>query len=135
MSLRAWRLSTALAAVAVVPHSTLAASPPVSSPAPPLETLQQSIERRKAFPFRPSCDGGTQGIAACLRRRRNQDNQRLLKLMDAATLEPWRASRRRACEWMASMAEGEPFCSSSPPRWGPELHAAPSPSLAVPVSR
>nr|WP_254217274.1 lysozyme inhibitor LprI family protein [Synechococcus sp. CCY 9618] len=96
----------ALAAAALLPLPALAASPPVTSAPPPPETLQQSIERFRAFPFRPDCGGTTQEIAACLWSRRNQDDRRLLELMDVGTLEPWRAGRRRACEWVAAKAEG-----------------------------
>ena len=101
MPVRSILLAPLLGSVAVLPHPVLA-----SSPALPSETLQQSIQRLEAFPFLPNCNGNTQEVVACLWHRRNQADQRLLKLMDAGTLEPWRASRRRVCEGVAAKAEG-----------------------------
>ncbi|MDM7953830.1 MAG: lysozyme inhibitor LprI family protein [Cyanobium sp. CZS 25K] len=106
MALRSCLLAPVMAAATLLAAPALAASPPTSSLPPPPETLAQSIRGLKAFPFQPDCDGNTQQIVACLWRQRNQADQRLLALMDAATLEPWRASRRRACEWVAARAEG-----------------------------
>ncbi len=106
MSVRSILLAPVLGAVAFLPHPAPAATPPVPSAQPPPETLQQSIQRLEAFPFQPNCNGNTKEIAACLWGQRNQGDLRLLKLMDAGTLEPWRASRRRACEWVAAKAEG-----------------------------
>jgi hypothetical protein len=95
-----------LGAFTVLPDSVLAASPPASSLSPPPESLQQSIQRLRAFPFRPDGNGNTQEIVVCLWRQRNQADLRLRELTDAGTLEPWRTSRRRACEQVTARAEG-----------------------------
>lgn len=70
-------------------------------------TLQQSLQQRQHFPFRPDCDGNTQQIVACQWQRRNQGDATLEPLLgSAALLEQWRSSRRLACERAAARAEG-----------------------------
>jgi hypothetical protein len=73
-----------------------------SSPSPVRaanDTLQESQDLRKQFPFQAKCDGNTQEMVACLWERRNREDQVLGTLLgEAARLEQWRASRRRVCE-------------------------------------
>ena len=73
----------------------------------PAETLQQSVQDLKAFPFKPNCDGNTQEIVACLWLRRNQDDAKLKRLLGSpALLEQWRAMRKQVCGKAAAKAEG-----------------------------
>ena len=74
---------------------------------PAAETLQQSVQDLKAFPFTADCDGNTQEIVACLWRRRNQDDAKLQRLLgSSALLEQWRAVRKQVCGKAAAKAEG-----------------------------
>jgi len=41
------------------------------------DSLEQSVEQLRRFPFQPECDGNTQEIVACLWRQRNQDDTTL----------------------------------------------------------
>jgi uncharacterized protein YecT (DUF1311 family) len=71
------------------------------------ESLEQSVEQLRRFPFQPDCDGNTQAIVACFWRQRNQDDATLERLLGSASLlEQWRASRRTVCERAAAKAEG-----------------------------
>ncbi|MEA5424298.1 hypothetical protein [Synechococcus sp. CCY9202] len=71
------------------------------------ETLQQSIQRRQAFPFRPDCNGNTQEMAACLWQERDQADQRLLPLLGGSLpLERWRSVRHAVCERSAQRSQG-----------------------------
>jgi hypothetical protein len=71
------------------------------------DTLRQSVQQLRRFPFRPDCDGNIQEIVACQWRQRNQDDATLQRLLSSsALLEQWRASRRRVCERAATKAEG-----------------------------
>lgn len=71
------------------------------------DSLRQSQQQLRQFPFKPDCDGNTQEMVACLWRQRNQDDATLGRLLGGpALLEPWRASRRRVCERAAARAAG-----------------------------
>ncbi|MCT0224930.1 lysozyme inhibitor LprI family protein [Synechococcus sp. CS-1328] len=71
------------------------------------ETLQQSVQRRQAFPFRPDCNGNTQEMAACLWQERDQADQRLSPLLGGSlTLERWRSTRHSVCERSAQRGQG-----------------------------
>ncbi|MEB3335219.1 MAG: hypothetical protein VKP70_09555 [Cyanobacteriota bacterium] len=77
------------------------------APPTPTETLAQSLERRRAFPFRSDCGGNTQEMVACLWDRRNTADTTLLRLLGRPeTLEGWRASRHQVCAVVARKAEG-----------------------------
>ncbi|MFM7674068.1 MAG: hypothetical protein ACKO5F_00395 [Synechococcus sp.] len=95
----------AAALLLLLPALASAAQPGV--PARAEETLQQSIQRRQAFPFTPNCSGNTQEMAAYLWQQRNQTDQRLLPLLGGAPpLERWRSERRAVCERSAQRAAG-----------------------------
>jgi hypothetical protein len=84
---------------------------PLTTPQQPetlqLETLQQSIQRRQAFPFRADCNGNTQEMAACLWQQRDQTDQRLLPLLGGSLpLERWRSVRHAVCERSAQRGQG-----------------------------
>ncbi len=71
------------------------------------ETLPQSIERRRAFPFRPNCEGNTQELVACLWQRRDQLDGRLLELLGGSReLEGWRSARHGVCRRPAERGRG-----------------------------
>jgi uncharacterized protein YecT (DUF1311 family) len=71
------------------------------------DTLQQSQEQIRAFPFTPNCAGNTQEMVACLWQRRNQVDATLQEVLkDAERLEQWRDTRRRVCEIAAAKARG-----------------------------
>lgn len=71
------------------------------------DTLGQSQQLLRQFPFQPNCDGNTQEMVACLWRTRNQADTMLLRLLgDGARLERWRAGRRQVCEIAAEKAKG-----------------------------
>ena len=71
------------------------------------DSLHQSIQDLRSFPFRPDCNGNTQEIVACLWHRRNLDDATLGPLLGGSTLlEQWRISRRRVCGRAAAKAEG-----------------------------
>jgi len=87
-----------------IPGSTSAEAPPASE-AP--ESLSQSIQRRKDFPFPPRCDGNTQEMVACLWQRRDRGDLRLRKLLgNEQELERWRASRLAVCRGSAERGAG-----------------------------
>jgi len=71
------------------------------------DSLNQSVQQLRRFPFQPDCDGNTQEIVACLWRQRNQNDVTLQRqLGSSALLEQWRTSRRQVCERAAAKAEG-----------------------------
>ena len=71
------------------------------------ETLAQSIERRRVFPFRPNCEGNTQELVACLWQRRDQLDGRLLELLGGSQeLEGWRSARHGVCRRPAERGLG-----------------------------
>lgn len=71
------------------------------------DSLQQSRERGRQFPFRPDCGGNTQEMVACLWRRRDQADGALAPLLGRPELlEQWRASRRQVCGQAARKAVG-----------------------------
>jgi hypothetical protein len=71
------------------------------------ETLPQSIERRRAFPFRPNCEVNTQQLVACLWQRRDQLDGRLLELLGGSReLEGWRSVRHGVCRRPAERGRG-----------------------------
>jgi hypothetical protein len=73
----------------------------------PDDTLNESRELLRQFPFTPNCDGNTQEMVACLWQRRNQQDGALMRaLANSQTLEQWRSSRRKACEVAAAKAKG-----------------------------
>lgn len=80
--------------------------------APPLavageDSLRQSRERLRDFPFQPDCGGNTQEMVACLWERRNQGDAALEGLLGSpALLQPWRSSRRSVCDVAARKARG-----------------------------
>lgn len=85
--------------------------PPLQDPSqirlPLIETLPQSIERRRAFPFQANCDGNTKEMLACLWQRRDQQDQRLASLLtNAEDLELWRGVRQRLCRRAAARGAG-----------------------------
>ena len=97
MSVRLLLLAPVVLAAALIPSPAQSAE----------DTLRQSEQRLRDFPFRPDCDGNTQEIVACLWLQRNQDDARLQHLLgSSALLEPWRTSRRQVCECAAAKAEG-----------------------------
>jgi hypothetical protein len=71
------------------------------------ESLSQSIQRRKDFPFTPLCDGNTQEMVACLWQRRDRGDLRLRKLLgNEQELERWRATRLAVCRGSAERGAG-----------------------------
>jgi hypothetical protein len=71
------------------------------------DSLDQSVQQLRRFPFQPDCDGNTQKIVACLWRQRNQNDATLQRLLgSSALLEQWRTNRRQVCERAATKAEG-----------------------------
>jgi hypothetical protein len=92
--------------------ASLALAPPLvgvaSSPARAVEdSLEQSREQRRQFPFQPDCGGNTREMVACLWERRNQGDAALAKLLGRPEiLEPWRSSRRQVCRQAAEKARG-----------------------------
>ena len=91
------RLAPVLIAAALVPLPARAAS----------DSLRQSVQQLRQFPFRADCDGNTQEMVACLWQQRNQEDATLGPLLGSpALLEQWRASRRKVCERAAARAQG-----------------------------
>jgi uncharacterized protein YecT (DUF1311 family) len=89
----------------------LAPGPLAPLAAPPAraadDTLPQSVQQLRRFPFQPNCAGNTQEIVACLWQQRNRGDATLQRLLGSVELrEQWRASRRRVCERVAAKAEG-----------------------------
>ena len=71
------------------------------------DSLDQSVQQLRQFPFQPDCDGNTQEIVACLWRQRNESDVTLQRLLgSSALLEQWRTGRRQVCERAAAKAEG-----------------------------
>jgi hypothetical protein len=71
------------------------------------ESLGQSRERLRHFPFQPDCGGNTQEMVACLWEQRNQADAALAKpLGTPEVLERWRSSRRQVCRQAAEKARG-----------------------------
>jgi hypothetical protein len=71
------------------------------------ETLGQSREGLRQFPFQPDCGGNTQEMVACLWDRRNQGDAALAKWLGTPEiLERWRSSRRQVCRQAAEKAKG-----------------------------
>jgi len=71
------------------------------------DTLRDSREQLRQFPFQPDCAGNTQEMVACLWKRRNQGDATLEGLLGTpALLEQWRTSRRWVCRQAAQKAEG-----------------------------
>jgi hypothetical protein len=71
------------------------------------DSLGQSREGLRRFPFRPDCAGNTREMVACLWERRNQGDASLAKLLGRPELlERWRASRRLVCRQAAEKAKG-----------------------------
>jgi hypothetical protein len=71
------------------------------------DSLRQSRDRLRDFPFQPDCGGNTQEMVACLWERRNQGDAALEGLLGSSTpLEPWRSSRRSVCRQAARKAQG-----------------------------
>jgi hypothetical protein len=71
------------------------------------DSLEQSREQRRQFPFQADCGGNTQEMVACLWERRNQGDGTLAKLLGRQEiLEQWRASRRQVCRQAAEKARG-----------------------------
>lgn len=71
------------------------------------DTLAQSVQWLRQFPFRPDCDGNTQEMVACLWQQRNQADARLQRLLGSPTLlEQWRSSRRQVCERAGAKVTG-----------------------------
>jgi hypothetical protein len=110
-----WLLLVLLMALPAFAASPPAPSPSGSAAAPPprtlslelIETLPQSIELRRSFPFAPNCNGNTQEMRACLWRQRDRQDQRLQTLLGSATeLELWRGVRQRLCRRSAERGAG-----------------------------
>lgn len=75
-------------------------------PAPP-STLQDSVMRRKAFPFAPDCAGKTQELVACAWQKRDATDKKLLKQLGGAKLlERWRQVRSQVCQKAAARYAG-----------------------------
>lgn len=71
------------------------------------DTLRESEELLRQFPFQPNCNGNIQEMVACLWLQRNQDDAALRQLLaQPELLERWRASRRLTCEIAAEKAKG-----------------------------
>ena len=71
------------------------------------DTLPESIQWLRQFPFRPDCDGNTQEVVACLWQQRNQADARLQRLLGGpALLELWRSSRRQVCDRAGAKVAG-----------------------------
>ena len=87
-----------------IPANTNAGAPPaIEAP----ESLSQSIQRRKDFPFPARCDGNTQEMAACLWQQRDRADLRLRRLVgNKQTLERWRAARLTVCQRSAERGAG-----------------------------
>ncbi|MFN9621651.1 MAG: hypothetical protein ACK587_02270 [Cyanobacteriota bacterium] len=71
------------------------------------DSLGQSRQQRREFPFAPNCDGNTREMVACLWERRNLADGTLAKLLGKPEiLEHWRSSRRQVCRQVAEKAKG-----------------------------
>jgi len=72
-----------------------------------IETLPESIERRRSFPFQADCNGNTKEMLACLWQQRDRQDQRLLPLLGGTQeLELWRGVRQRVCRRAAERGSG-----------------------------
>jgi hypothetical protein len=93
-----------LLALVVLPSGVLAEPSP---PQPRADSLRQSQDLLRRFPFAPNCNGNTQEMVACLWERRNREDRVLGALLgETERLEQWRASRRRVCEVVAQKGVG-----------------------------
>jgi hypothetical protein len=93
-----------IAGALAIPGSASAAAPPASEVR---ESLSQSIQRRKDFPFTPLCDGNTQEMVACLWQRRDRSDLRLRKLLgNEQVVEHWRAARLAVCRRSSERGAG-----------------------------
>jgi hypothetical protein len=104
-------LGTRLALLALamgLVYPSAGAESPGSTPASEVrESLSQSIQRRREFPFPPRCDGNTQEMVACLWQRRDRGDLRLRKLLgNEQELERWRATRLVVCRGSAERGAG-----------------------------
>ena len=89
------------------------------------DSLDQSVQQLRRFPFQPDCDGNTQKIVACLWRQRNQNDATLQRLLgSSALLEQWRTNRRQVCERAATKAEGGSIHAIIWLGWENKLNAA-----------
>jgi len=72
------------------------------------DTLAQSMQRLKDFPFTANCEGNTQEMVACLWQQRNQADLRLRQRLGSdRLLEAWRRNRADVCDVAAQpMANG-----------------------------
>jgi len=71
------------------------------------ESLSQSIQRRREFPFPTRCDGNTQEMVACLWQRRDRGDLRLRRLLgNENTLERWRTARLAVCHRSSERGAG-----------------------------
>ena len=71
------------------------------------ESLSQSIQRRREFPFPARCDGNTQEMVACLWQRRDRGDLRLRRLLgNENTLERWRTARLAVCHRSSERGAG-----------------------------
>ena len=87
-----------------LPANTNTAAPPAGETP---ESLSQSIQRRKEFPFPARCDGNTQEMVACLWQRRDRGDLRLRKLLgNEQALEHWRAARLAVCRRSSERGAG-----------------------------
>ena len=92
----------AVAALLGLPQNVGAA--PASSEQP---ALQESVMRRKAFPFAADCEGNTQELVACSWQQRDAiDSQLLRQLGGARLLERWRQVRFQVCQKAAARYAG-----------------------------
>ena len=97
----------AAAAASQAPSAKPAAALPRTLSLELIETLPQSIELRRSFPFAPNCNGNTKEMLACLWRQRDRQDQRLQALLGSATeLELWRGVRQRLCRRAAERGAG-----------------------------
>lgn len=99
----AWRHRAWLAGLALAALTGLGFAPGNAAE----ESLQQSREQLRQFPFQPNCGGNTQEMVACLWQRRNQTDATLRGLLGRPELlEQWRSSRRQVCGLAARKARG-----------------------------
>ena len=87
-----------------IPANTNAGAPAANETP---ESLSQSIQRRKDFPFPVRCDGNTQEMVACLWQRRDRGDLRLRKLLgNEQVLEHWRTARLTVCRRSSERGAG-----------------------------
>jgi uncharacterized protein YecT (DUF1311 family) len=80
---------------------------PIRAKPLPQQSLDESIQRRKQFPFQANCAGSTREIVACLWSRIDaQDIELRRRFKDEASLEQWRQGRRSGCQLVASRVKG-----------------------------